>query len=129
MCSAGFGFIEEDIFMPTPALAAIAALPQADLKSIFTTDPDRLSKLVHQLGPIRFDWSKTHLTDDLVAGFLALADEQGFARRRDALFAGEAVNNTEAGRPSIPPNGARDIPTASPAQRRCITACARWSMR
>ena len=95
MCSAGFGFIEEDIFMPTPALAAIAALPQADLKSIFTTDPDRLSKLVHQLGPIRFDWSKTHLTDDLVAGFLALADDQGFAQRRDALFAGEAVNNTE----------------------------------
>ncbi|MBU0869458.1 MAG: glucose-6-phosphate isomerase, partial [Alphaproteobacteria bacterium] len=81
--------------MPTPALAAIAALPQADLKSIFKTDPDRLSKLVHQLGPIRFDWSKTHLTDDLVAGFLALADDQGFAQRRDALFAGEAVNNTE----------------------------------
>ncbi|PHQ64438.1 MAG: glucose-6-phosphate isomerase, partial [Sphingobium sp.] len=81
--------------MTSPALAAIAALPQADLKSIFTTDPDRLSKLVLNQGPLRFDWSKTHLTDDLIDGFLKLADEQEFAARRDALFAGEAVNNTE----------------------------------
>ncbi|OAN59035.1 glucose-6-phosphate isomerase [Sphingobium sp. TCM1] len=81
--------------MTSPALAAIAALPQAELKSIFATDPDRLSKLVLSQGPIRFDWSKTHLTDDLLAGFLKLAEEQGFATQRDALFAGEAVNNTE----------------------------------
>ncbi|MHA6766351.1 glucose-6-phosphate isomerase [Sphingobium ummariense] len=85
--------------MTSPAqpdsLAAIAALPQADLKSIFTADPDRLSKLVLTQGPIRFDWSKTHMTDDLLAGFLALAEERGFAARRDALFASEPVNNTE----------------------------------
>ena len=81
--------------MPSTALAAIAALPIADLKSIFTTDPDRLSKLVLSQGPIRFDWSKTHLTDALMAHYLDLAQDQGFAARRDALFAGEAVNNTE----------------------------------
>jgi glucose-6-phosphate isomerase len=85
--------------MTSPAqpgsLAAIAALPQADLKTIFDTDPDRLSKLVLNQGPIRFDWSKTHLTDDVLAGFLDLAQAQGFAAQRDALFAGEPVNNTE----------------------------------
>ena len=81
--------------MPSTALAAIAALPIADLKSIFTTDPDRLSKLVLSQGPIRFDWSKTHLTDELMAHYLDLAQDQGFVARRDALFAGEAVNNTE----------------------------------
>lgn len=85
--------------MTSPAqpssLAAIAALPKADLKSIFTTDTDRLSKLVLSQGPIRFDWSKTHLTDDLLAGFLGLAQEQDFAGWRDALFAGQAVNNSE----------------------------------
>ncbi|MDR7153998.1 glucose-6-phosphate isomerase [Sphingobium xenophagum] len=81
--------------MPSTALAAIAALPIADLKSIFTTDPDRLSKLVLSQGPIRFDWSKTHLTDELMVHYLDLAQDQGFATRRDALFAGEAVNNTE----------------------------------
>lgn len=81
--------------MPSPALAAIAALPHADLKSIFDTDPDRLSTLVMTHGPIRFDWSKTHLTPALIDGFLALAREQDFAAQRDALFAGEAVNVTE----------------------------------
>jgi glucose-6-phosphate isomerase len=81
--------------MPSPALAAIAAIPQAELKSIFTTDPDRLSKLVLSQGPIRFDWSKTHLTDDVLEAFQALAQEQGFAKWRDALFSGQAVNNSE----------------------------------
>lgn len=81
--------------MSSASWAALAALPQADLKSIFSSDPGRLDKLVRTLGPIRFDWSKTHLTDDLVAGFFTIAEEQGFVRRRDALFAGEAVNNTE----------------------------------
>ena len=81
--------------MSSPALAALAALPQAELKTIFESDPDRLSKLVLSHGPLRFDWSKTHLTDDLVDGFLKLAQEQDFTGRREALFAGEAVNNTE----------------------------------
>ena len=46
-------------------------------------------------GGILFDWSKTHLTGELIDAFLTLAQEQGFAAQRDALFAGEAVNNTE----------------------------------
>ena len=85
--------------MTSPALhgplAAIAALPQPDLKTIFTAEPDRLSSLVLSQGPLRFDWSKTHLTGELIDAFLTLAQEQGFAAQRDALFAGEAVNNTE----------------------------------
>ncbi|MBH1992108.1 MAG: glucose-6-phosphate isomerase [Sphingomonadaceae bacterium] len=81
--------------MPSSALAAIAALPQADLKTIFATDPGRLDRLVLTQGSIRFDWSKTHLTQEMLSAFQALAQEQGFVARRDALFAGEAVNNTE----------------------------------
>lgn len=81
--------------MTSPALTALNAVPQAELKSIFSTDPDRLSKLVLSQGPLRFDWSKTHLTDDLIDAFLALAMERDFDGRRDALFAGEAVNVTE----------------------------------
>ncbi|BAV63964.1 glucose-6-phosphate isomerase [Sphingobium cloacae] len=81
--------------MPSPAQAAIARLPQADLKTIFTADPDRLSRFVLTRGPIRFDWSKTHLTDDLMDAFLELARERDFAGWRDALFAGKPVNNSE----------------------------------
>jgi len=81
--------------MPSPAQAAIARLPQADLKSIFTADPDRLSRFVLTQGPIRFDWSKTHLTDDLMDAFLTLAQERDFTGWREALFAGKPVNNSE----------------------------------
>ena len=81
--------------MSCPALEAIAALPPVELKSIFTADPDRLTKFTLTQGPIRFDWSKTHLTDDLLDGFVKLAGEKGFAAQRDALFAGEPINNSE----------------------------------
>ncbi len=81
--------------MPSPALEAIAALPRPELKSVFASDPNRLSKFTLTQGPIRFDWSKTHLTSELVEGFLKLAEEKDFARWRDAFFAGEPINNSE----------------------------------
>jgi glucose-6-phosphate isomerase len=46
-------------------------------------------------GGILFDWSKTHLDDDLLTGFEALAEASGFADKRSALLAGERVNVTE----------------------------------
>ncbi len=63
-------------------------------------DPNRLSLLsarfdLPQGGGIRFDWSKTHLTAELLAGFEALAEAAGFAAARAALFTGDIVNPTE----------------------------------
>ncbi|CAD7335628.1 glucose-6-phosphate isomerase [Sphingomonadales bacterium 56] len=81
--------------MPSPALEAIAALPRPELKTVFASDPNRLSKFTLTQGPLRFDWSKTHLTSELLEGFLKLAEEKDFAKWRDALFAGEPINNSE----------------------------------
>ena len=81
--------------MPSPSWTAIHAQPVPELRTIFDSDPDRLAKHVLSVGPIRFDWSKTHLTDDLLAAFQDLAIESDFAGKRDALFAGAHVNNTE----------------------------------
>ena len=81
--------------MPSPALEAIAALPRPELKTVFASDPNRLSKFTLTQGPLRFDWSKTHLTSELLEGFLRLAEEKDFAKWRDALFAGEPINNSE----------------------------------
>ena len=81
--------------MSSPALEAIKAIPQPELKSVFAADPNRLSKFTLTQGPIRFDWSKTHLTSDLLDGFLKLAEEKDFAKWRDAFFAGEPINNSE----------------------------------
>ncbi|MCB2051412.1 MAG: glucose-6-phosphate isomerase [Novosphingobium sp.] len=74
--------------------------PEPDLVSLFADDPQRLALLstrfdLPQGGGIQFDWSKTHLTRDLIKDFETLAGAMGFADARNALFAGEVVNPTE----------------------------------
>ena len=81
--------------------AAWSALvnPAETLAELFAADPDRVAKLSARIeldqGGVLFDWSKTHLTDELLAGFEALAEAAGFAEQRRKLFAGEVVNPTE----------------------------------
>lgn len=74
------------------------ALPRPRLDELFANG-DRLGLLSTRLdlpgGGIRFDWSKTHLDAAHIAAFEHLAEAIGFAGRREALFAGEAVNVTE----------------------------------
>ena len=69
------------------------------LTELFERDPDRVAKLCGRIdtgeGRVLFDWSKTHLTDELLDGFEALAEAAGFAEMRRKLFAGEVVNGTE----------------------------------
>ncbi len=81
--------------MSKPDWSAIHALPSNRLDALFAGDADRLAALSLDVAGIHFDWSKTHLTADAVAAFSQLADQMGLAPRRDALFAGEAVNVTE----------------------------------
>jgi glucose-6-phosphate isomerase len=69
--------------------------PRAPLTALFAADPERLSALTIDEHGLHFDFSKTHLTRDLVAGFTNLATELGFAAKRDDLFAGRIVNPTE----------------------------------
>jgi glucose-6-phosphate isomerase len=42
-----------------------------------------------------FDYSKTRLTKDAREALIALAEKRGVAARRDAMFAGEKINQTE----------------------------------
>ncbi|WP_424943314.1 glucose-6-phosphate isomerase [Aliiroseovarius crassostreae] len=42
-----------------------------------------------------FDWSKTALDDTAVRVLLELADQAGLADRREAMFSGEKINETE----------------------------------
>jgi glucose-6-phosphate isomerase len=81
------------------AWSKLASLPNATLKDLFAADANRVGKLSARLdlpeGGVLFDWSKTHLTDDLIAGFEQLAQAAGFADQRARLFAGEVVNATE----------------------------------
>jgi glucose-6-phosphate isomerase len=73
----------------------ITDLPTATLADLFKDEPDRLSRLAIEEAGIVFDFSKTHLSAALVKAFGELAAAQGFAEKRDALFAGAIVNVTE----------------------------------
>jgi glucose-6-phosphate isomerase len=72
---------------------------QTTLAELFAADPGRVKKLSGRIelaeGGVLFDWSKTHLTDALLADFEALARAAGFDEARAKLFAGEVVNPTE----------------------------------
>ncbi|MBX9882180.1 MAG: glucose-6-phosphate isomerase [Sphingomonas sp.] len=74
---------------------AITALAPDRLDALFAADPDRLQRLTLDVAGIHFDWSKTHLTAEALAAFEALAKERDLAAKREALFAGAAVNATE----------------------------------
>jgi glucose-6-phosphate isomerase len=65
------------------------------LDALFTTEPDRLSKLSFAVAGIYFDWSKTHLDAALIEAFVAWSEERGFAAAREALFTGGIVNPSE----------------------------------
>jgi len=81
--------------MNNDAWNELEGAPAATLAELFAAEPDRLDRLVVEEGGIRFDFAKTHLSQGLVASFVALAEQTGLARRRDALFAGDVVNPTE----------------------------------
>ncbi|RPF72530.1 glucose-6-phosphate isomerase [Aurantiacibacter spongiae] len=81
----------------------LALHPDPTLQELFDADRDRVDKLSTRLDlgngaerfGIVFDWSKTHLTDDLLADFEGLAEAANFPEMRRRMFAGEVVNPTE----------------------------------
>ncbi len=85
------------------ALSVIASSGHQPLADLFAADPNRVGKLATRLEWGRagepagalFDWSKTHLSDALLAAFEALADARDFTGKRAALLAGERVNASE----------------------------------
>ena len=77
------------------AWTLIEASERQTLGGLFAAQPDRLSSLTIGLPGLHFDFSKTHLTPALLAGFEALAEARGLAGARDTLFAGGLANPTE----------------------------------
>jgi len=76
-------------------MAQRQAIEVKRLDELFAAEPDRLSRLTFEAAGIYFDWSKTHLEQEIVEQFTAWAEQAGFAAARDALFAGETVNVSE----------------------------------
>jgi glucose-6-phosphate isomerase len=65
------------------------------LRELFAQHPERFSELSEQAVGIFLDYSKNLVTADTMRLLFALARERGVEARRDAMFAGERINNTE----------------------------------
>src|SRR5690606_40582126 len=88
---------------PHPALAAArsALLARAPrLRDLFDTDPGRQARFSLEDCGIYYDFSREWLDEDSHAALLRLAHEAALPQAIAALFAGAAVNNTEA-RPAL----------------------------
>ncbi len=66
-----------------------------DLKTLFAGDPERFARFSARQDDLLLDYSKTALTQEILALLLALAAEAQLAEKREAMFTGQKINNTE----------------------------------
>ena len=77
------------------AWKAIQTYRSNTLAELFEADSDRVATLSRSVAGIYFDWSKTHLDEALLGEFAVLAYAEDYADARNALFAGDVVNDSE----------------------------------
>jgi glucose-6-phosphate isomerase len=75
--------------------SALSAIKQEPLTALFANDPGRVDAFSGDQCGMHFDFSKTHLTREMLGAFAGLAENMGFAAKRDALFTGGIINTTE----------------------------------
>lgn len=76
------------------------AIKDLTLRSLFDGDPGRAARFTAQGAGLFFDYSKNRMTAETLRLLLDLARVRGVEKRRDAMFRGERVNDTE-GRPAL----------------------------
>ncbi len=67
----------------------------ADIKALFARDAGRFAAFSAQFGDMLLDFSKTSLDARALTLLLDIAETAKVAAKRDAMFAGEAINTTE----------------------------------
>ena len=72
-----------------------AVMSTVSLRDLFVDDPSRAGRFSRWLEDILVDCSKNIVTDETLRLLFALAAECGVKEARDAMFAGERINETE----------------------------------
>lgn len=81
--------------MNLDTLKAFASDGGHSILDLFEQDVDRAQVFSTSTGDMLFDYSKTQIDADIRAALIRLCDEAGLADRRDAMFAGAKINETE----------------------------------
>jgi len=66
-----------------------------EMRQLFAADPQRFARMSTEAAGLFLDYSKNRLDGRTLELLAALARERGVEARRDAMFAGEKINNTE----------------------------------
>ncbi len=78
------------------ALKALhAAAGDRHILELFQQDEDRASRFSAIADGLLFDYSKTNMDDAALAALMALLEVAGVAEKREAMFSGEKINDTE----------------------------------
>lgn len=83
----------------TPAWAKLTTLAQGvgqtHLRDLFAENPNRAAEFTVTAGDLTLDFSKNRIDRTVVDALIQLAEETGVKAKIEAMFAGEAINNTE----------------------------------
>lgn len=71
------------------------ATRERNLRALFAEDAARFTSFSARLDDLLLDYSKTAVTSETLGLLLKLAEAADVAGKRDAMFAGEAINTTE----------------------------------
>ncbi len=71
------------------------AIAATSMRELFADDPQRFGRFSLAAAGLFLDYSKNKLTSDSLNNLIALAKARGLEARRDAMFAGEPINETE----------------------------------
>jgi glucose-6-phosphate isomerase len=72
-----------------------SALARTRTLDLFAEDPARFKNFSVKLDDFLFDFSKHRVTRETIALLISLAQSRDLEARREALFSGERINNTE----------------------------------
>ena len=73
----------------------ILATQMIGIADLFTTEPDRLKKFAHKVGPLRADFSKQAISEHTLEALINLAKDCQLEDWRERFFAGEKINTSE----------------------------------
>ena len=80
----------------TPAWSALVRAPKpAHLRELFAADRDRAARYTLTIGDLRVDLSKNLVDEPVMRALIEVVAASTFEERRQAMFAGEAINSTE----------------------------------
>lgn len=83
----------------TPAWSALSGnfteVSATDLRSLFAADPDRAAKYTFDAAGLHVDLSKNLVCDKTLTNLIELAKAADVEAKRDQMFAGHHINNTE----------------------------------